>query len=86
MKLQKRIAGEAGRDSTGRVLRVLVEEPGVARSEADAPDIDGRVYVPRELPVGEFSSVTVTGSRDYDLLALPAGELPAVFKVAKQAQ
>jgi ribosomal protein S12 methylthiotransferase len=29
---------------------VLVEEPGVARGEADAPDIDGRVYVPRELP------------------------------------
>jgi ribosomal protein S12 methylthiotransferase len=86
MKLQKEIAAEAGRHSVGRELKVLVEEPGVARSEADAPDIDGRVYVPRDLPVGEFASVTVTGSRDYDLLALPAGMQPAEFKVAKQAQ
>jgi ribosomal protein S12 methylthiotransferase len=86
MKLQKEIAAEAGRNSVGRELKVLVEEPGVARSEADAPDIDGRVYVPRELPTGEFAFVTVTGSRDYDLLALPAGVQPAEFKVAKQAQ
>jgi ribosomal protein S12 methylthiotransferase len=86
MRLQKSIAGEAGRNAVGRTLKVLVEEPGVARSEADAPDIDGRVYVPRELPVGEFSTVKVTGSRDYDLLALPEGEMPAVFKAAKQAQ
>jgi ribosomal protein S12 methylthiotransferase len=86
MKLQKEIAAEAGRMSIGRSLKVLVEEPGVARSEADAPDIDGRVYVPRDLPVGEFAEVTVTGSRDYDLLALPDGQQPAEFKVAKQAQ
>ena len=50
MRLQKSIAGEAGRNAVGRTLKVLVEEPGVARSEADAPDIDGRVYVPRNLP------------------------------------
>jgi ribosomal protein S12 methylthiotransferase len=86
MKLQREIAAEAGRGAVGRTLRVLVEEPGVARSEADAPDIDGRVYVPRGLPVGEFAEVTVTGSRDYDLLALPGGREPAEFKVAKQAQ
>ena len=69
----------------GRTLRVLIEEPGVARSEADAPDIDGRVYVDRELPVGEFSNVTITRSRDYDLLALPDGEEPAELKTAKMA-
>jgi ribosomal protein S12 methylthiotransferase len=86
MKLQKEIAAEAGRRAVGRRLKVLVEEPGVARSEADAPDIDGRVYVPRGLPVGEFAEVAVTGSRDYDLLALPDGQEPAEFKVAKQAQ
>ena len=86
MELQRGIAAEAGRNAVGRTLRVLVEEPGVARSEADAPDIDGRVYVPRGLPVGEFAEVTVTSSRDYDLLALPEGQQPAAFKVAKQAQ
>ncbi|MGA7726519.1 MAG: 30S ribosomal protein S12 methylthiotransferase RimO, partial [Opitutaceae bacterium] len=67
-------------------LKVLVDEAGVARGEADAPDIDGRVYVPRELPVGRFASVTVNGFRDYDLLALPLGQHPAEYKVARQAQ
>ena len=86
MALQKEIAAEVSRGYLGRTLRVLVEEPGVARGEADAPDIDGRVYVPRELPVGEFVDVTITGYQDYDLLALPPGVQPAEFKVAKQAQ
>ncbi len=63
-----------------------MEEPGVARGEADAPDIDGRVYVPRELPVGEFVDVTINSFHDYDLLALPKGEEPVVYKIAKQAQ
>ena len=86
MALQKEIAAEVSKSHVGQTLKVLVEEPGVARGEADAPDIDGRVYVPRELPVGEFVDVKITGYQDYDLLALPKGEQPAEFKVAKQAQ
>ena len=86
MALQRTVAAEVSRGFVGRTLRVLVEEPGVARGEADAPDIDGRVYVPRSLPVGEFAQVAVTGHRDYDLLALPPGQAPAEFKVARQAQ
>lgn len=46
----------------------------VARSEADAPDIDGRVYVRGKLPAGEFARVRVIGHTDYDLIAEP---LPA---------
>jgi len=42
-----------------------------ARSEADAPDIDGRVYVRGRLPLGEFARVTVVGHTDYDLIAEP---------------
>ncbi len=86
MRLQRDIASEIGQASVGRRLKVLVEEPGVARGEADAPDIDGRVYVPGNLPVGEFSTVEITGCREYDLLALPPGQSPAEFKVAKMAQ
>jgi ribosomal protein S12 methylthiotransferase len=86
MALQRDIAASVSAASVGRSIRVLVEEPGVARGEADAPDIDGRVYVPRDLPVGAFARVTVTGHHEYDLLALPTGERPAQFKVAKQAQ
>ncbi len=43
----------------------------VARGEADAPDIDGRVYVRGNLPVGEFARVRVVGHADYDLIAEP---------------
>ena len=77
MSLQKEIAREAGTRCAGRVLRVLVEAPGVARGEADAPDVDCRVHVPRDLPAGAFASVEITGSRGYDLLALPAPEGPS---------
>jgi ribosomal protein S12 methylthiotransferase len=86
MRLQREVAAEVGRGFVGRTLKVLVEEPGVARGEADAPDIDGRVYVPGDKPVGEFTSVRITGCHDYDLLALPDGGRPARFKTAKQAQ
>ncbi|PYM12557.1 MAG: 30S ribosomal protein S12 methylthiotransferase RimO [Verrucomicrobia bacterium] len=44
----------------------------VARSEADAPDIDGRVYVRGRLRPGEFALVRITGHTDYDLMAEPA--------------
>jgi ribosomal protein S12 methylthiotransferase len=43
----------------------------VARGEADAPDIDGRVYVRGQLPIGEFAQVKVIGHTDYDLIADP---------------
>jgi ribosomal protein S12 methylthiotransferase len=43
----------------------------VGRGEADAPDIDGRVYVRGKLPIGEFATVKVIGHTDYDLIAEP---------------
>jgi len=46
----------------------------VGRGEADAPDIDGRVYIRAAkgtLPVGEFARVKVIGHTDYDLIAEP---------------
>ena len=61
----------------GRRMRVLVDaveaDAAVARSEVDAPEIDGVVRIrgagaPR-LPVGEFVDVEVTGSSEYDLEA-----------------
>ena len=42
----------------------------IARGEADAPDIDGRIYIAgSKLPVGEFATVKVIGHTDYDLIA-----------------
>lgn len=86
MALQQEIAREVSKTYVGHTLKVLVDEAGVARGEADAPDIDGRVYVPRNLPVSEFAEVRINSFHDYDLIALPAGESPVVYKVAKQAQ
>jgi len=43
----------------------------VARGEADAPVIDGRVYIRGKLPVGEFAKVKIIGHTDYDLIAEP---------------
>jgi ribosomal protein S12 methylthiotransferase len=59
----------------GRKLRVLVDsvEGGVAlaRSSADAPEIDGvvRIAGARDLKAGEFADVEITGSDAYDLEA-----------------
>jgi ribosomal protein S12 methylthiotransferase len=44
----------------------------VARGEADAPDIDGRVFIRGSLTLGEFTHVKVIGHTDYDLIAEPA--------------
>ena len=44
----------------------------VARGEADAPDIDGRVYIRGKLPIGEFARAKIIGHTDYDLIAEPA--------------
>jgi len=41
----------------------------VARSQADAPDIDGRVYLRGEAAAGEFVCVRIIGHTDYDLIA-----------------
>jgi ribosomal protein S12 methylthiotransferase len=44
----------------------------VGRGEADAPDIDGRVFIRGgSLPVGEFARVKVIAHTDYDLIAEP---------------
>jgi ribosomal protein S12 methylthiotransferase len=43
----------------------------IARGEADAPDIDGRVYIRGALPVGKFAKVKIVAHTDYDLIAEP---------------
>ena len=57
---------------TGRPASQLKGTYLVARGEADAPDIDGRVYVRGKLPVGQFATVKIVGHTDYDLIAEPA--------------
>jgi ribosomal protein S12 methylthiotransferase len=61
----------------GRHMRVLVDtidgNTAIARSEADAPEIDGVVLIKKggKLKIGEFVDVEITGSSDHDLEATP---------------
>ena len=76
MALQQEIAFEFGDSLVGYELDVLVDEQledGVwsARSYADAPEIDGTVFVLGEdVEVGQFVPVTITERQDYDLVGL----------------
>src|SRR6266576_1424936 len=69
MSIQREIAHETEREKIGRELKLLVDQPHVARSEADAPDVDAHVILWKEAPVGEFVWRPIVGSRGYDLLA-----------------
>jgi ribosomal protein S12 methylthiotransferase len=69
MSIQQQIAHDVAREKIGRELKLLVDQPHIARSEGDAPDVDARVVLSKPAPVGEFISRTITGSRGYDLLA-----------------
>jgi ribosomal protein S12 methylthiotransferase len=52
---------------------VLVDAPGEARSHREAPEIDGIVEVPNDLPVGEFVTVRIVDALGPDLIAEPVG-------------
>ena len=69
MLAQQQIAHEVACGKVGRELKLLVDQPHIARSESDAPDVDARVVLSKAAPVGEFIWRRITGSRDYDLLA-----------------
>lgn len=74
MTLLQKISRERMRSRVGEKLRVLVDEPGVARTAGDGYEVDGVVFVPKSLPVGEFADVVVTGYKAYDLIARPAAK------------
>jgi len=67
MQLQKKIASELAKSMVGKQIKALVEQPLVARSEGDAPEVDTRVLLARTALVGEFVKVRITGSQVYDL-------------------
>jgi ribosomal protein S12 methylthiotransferase len=69
MEIQQSIAHDLAREKIGNELKLLVDQPHIARSEADAPDVDARVILSESAPVGEFIRRTIKGTRGYDLLA-----------------
>jgi len=75
MSLQERISAERLKRKVGSTVTVLVDEVSdtgaLARSAADAPEIDGVVHVGRssKLKTGDFAQVRVTRSDTHDLYA-----------------
>ncbi|MEJ1370119.1 MAG: 30S ribosomal protein S12 methylthiotransferase RimO [Candidatus Sedimenticola sp. (ex Thyasira tokunagai)] len=77
MEVQAEISSAKLAAKVGREMVVLVDEVGeegvIARSEADAPEIDGNVIIEGdwELDPGDFIQVKITGSDEHDLFAEP---------------
>ena len=69
MLVQQKIAREVAREKIGQKVRLLLDQPLIARTEADAPDVDARVILSSPGPVGEFIWRPITGVRGYDLIA-----------------
>ncbi len=73
MWLQEEISEERLKLKIGKTLTVLVdevdEEGAIARSFADAPEIDGQVYINdgQHLKVGDLVKVVITDSDTHDL-------------------
>lgn len=84
MALQQKIAFEWTQSRVGSTVDVLldnelVDQPGVwiGRTAAEAPDIDGLVYVTSqpgdELSAGKFVSCEIAAADGYDLIGVPVG-------------
>jgi ribosomal protein S12 methylthiotransferase len=75
MLLQEEISEERLKCKIGKTITVLVDEVdedgAIARSSADAPEIDGLVYINngQDLNVGDFVRVKITDSDEHDLWA-----------------
>ena len=73
-ELQDAITAERRDALLGADISVLVDEPGIARSFREAPEIDGVVQVSESLTVGRFHTVTVEQVFGPDLIATSTGE------------
>jgi ribosomal protein S12 methylthiotransferase len=73
MELQQEISAKKQLGRIGREYDVIIddvdEDEAIGRSYADAPDIDGQVYLDgeNELEIGEIVRVRVTDADAYDL-------------------
>ena len=75
MRHQEDISTQRLEARIGRTMTVLVddidEDGAIARTEGDAPDIDGLVYISdgHDLEIGEFAAVTINDCDVHDLYA-----------------
>ena len=77
MQVQQQISFEWNQQQQGRQMEVILDAPipeqadaWVGRSQADAPDVDGLVYVTGEnLQEGQIVNCEIVAAREYDLIA-----------------
>jgi len=75
MAVQEKISARRLTRRVGQTMTVLVDghegKTAIARSAADAPEIDGTVLIANgsALPIGSFARVVVTGTSEHDLRA-----------------
>jgi ribosomal protein S12 methylthiotransferase len=68
-ELQDTITATRREALIGATVEVLVDSPGEGRTYREAPEIDGIVAVPGEIPAGTFVDLVVTGADGPDLVA-----------------
>jgi ribosomal protein S12 methylthiotransferase len=66
MQIQVRVSREKLQRKIGQTIEVLVDEPGVGRGKADAPEVDGVVRFKGGKP-GEFVRVLIDRADEHDL-------------------
>lgn len=71
-EIQDGITARRRSELVGVTATVLVDAPGVGRSHREAPEIDGIIALPAEVPVGAMLDVVITGAEGPDLQAVPA--------------
>ncbi len=82
MQVQQRIAFEWNAAQVGRQMDVLIDQPvpgekdaWIGRSAADAPDVDGVVYVSgRKLRPGRIVKCEIVATSEYDLVGVAVGK------------
>ncbi len=75
MEIQQKISADRNKSLVGKIMPCMIEyytDDGqvVARTQFDAPEIDGMVYIETDKPVvpGDIEQVKITGCTEYDLV------------------
>jgi ribosomal protein S12 methylthiotransferase len=87
MEAQQKISLHKNQALVGSSVQILIEGSGelenedgttepiaVGRARRHAPEVDGLVFVPGQLAVGEMAEVTITDAGPYDLWGAPASD------------
>lgn len=78
MEIQQQISSELNAARIGKTLTVIIDREEddfyVGRTEYDSPEVDGEVLIEKieTLKIGEFYSVEITDTNEYDLFGMVA--------------